>query len=234
VINRMFAAAVWAVLITCSTTGLALADDPLRQITVTGQGSVAVDPDMATITLGVTNQASEAGAAMATTSEATARMLQRLGDLGIAPRDMQTSSLSLNPIWSDRSSSVSGPAIITGFVASNSVTVRVRELASLGRLMDAVISDGANDFNGLRFSVQDPEPLMNLARQKAVADATAKAQLLTSAAGVSLGPIQTMIEQGGARPVVMEMAAARSNNVPVAAGEVSVSASVLMVFSISE
>ena len=226
--------AAWAVFMTCFATGTVLAGDIARQITVTGTGSVATVPDMATINLGVTHQAKEAGAAMAATSGATAKMLQRLADLGIAPRDMQTSNLSLNPVWSDRSSSTSGGSVISGFVASNSVLVRVHDLAGLGRIMDEVIGEGTNDFNGLRFSVEKPAPLMDIARQKAVADAIARAQLFATAAGVTLGPVQSISEQGGGRPMVMEMSAARANNAPIAAGEVSVNATVLMVFSISD
>jgi uncharacterized protein YggE len=205
-----------------------------RQISVTGEGQVDVAPDMATITLGVTNQAKEAGDAMAATSAAVAQMLTRLDDLGIAARDRQTRSLSLNPIWSNRASSVSGPAKITGFVASNAVLVRVRDLDNLGRIMDAVIAGGANDFNGLQFSVQKPDPLMDDARKLAVTDAIAKARLLATAAGVTLGPVLTMSEQGGGRPVQMDMAAARSGGTPIAAGEVSVHASVSMVFGIAD
>lgn len=231
---RNMIACAFVAALTMTATAPARATENQRQITVTGRGTVASVPDLATISLGVTSQAKEASVAMATTSAATAKMLQRLGDLGIEARDMQTSNLSLNPVWSDRSGSVPAAPKITGFVASNSVLVRVRELSDLGRIMDAVIADGANNFNGLQFSVQDPEPLLNKARQAAVADAMARAALLTAAAGVSLGPVLSMSEQGGGRPVMMEMSMARGNDVPIAAGEVSVSASVTMVFVIGE
>lgn len=230
----MILAATWAVVVALAMSGAAAAEPLQRQISVTGAGSVATVPDMATIDLGVTHQASAAGAAIAATSETTARMLQRLADLGVEPRDMQTSSLSLSPLWSNRGSSGTGNPRVTGFVASNSVQVKLRDLAELGRIMDMIIAGGANDFNGLRFSVQDPAPLMNLARQKAVADATAKALLLTQAAGVTLGPVLSITEQGSTRPVMQDMAMARSADVPIAAGEVSLSASVSMVFAITD
>ena len=210
----------------------AQAEEIRRQITVSGFGQVAAVPDMATITLGVTHEAKEARRAMDATSAATARVLEQLESLGVAPRDMQTSNLSLNPIWPDRSSPVSGTVEISGFVARNMVFVRLRDLADLGRVLDAIIDDGANNFNGLRFSVQDPEPLKNAARKRAVADAFARARLLTSEAGVSLGAVQSITEQGGGRPQMLEMSAARGGGVPIAAGEVSVSASVSMVFAI--
>jgi len=231
--EKLFAA-ILALFMAVCTAGPLWAKDGLRLITVTGEGIVSTVPDMATIDLGVTHQAKEASVAMAATADAAARILLRLTDLGVASEDMQTSSITLNPVWSNRSSSVSRDARITGFVASESVMVRLRDLDQVGRIMDAVISDGANNFKGLRFSVQDPDPLMNLARQKAVADAIAKAQLLTAAAGVSLGPVQSVTEQGGARPVMMEMSAARAVGMPIAAGEVSINAAVSMVFSIGD
>lgn len=232
--DRIFSAALWLLALTLPFAPAALAGENLRQITVIGVGSVATVPDMAMINLGVSNQAKKATQAMAATSETTGEMLQQLAALGIAPQDMQTSDLSLNPVWSDRSSSGAGNREITGFVASNSVLVRVRELADLGQIMAAVTSVGANNFNGLQFSVQDPEPLANLARQKAVADAMAKASLFAMAADLSLGPVQSITEQGGARPMAMEMNVARAASMPVAAGEVSVSASVVMVFAIGD
>lgn len=207
-----------------------------RQITVTGEGLVEAQPDMATLTLGVTNEADEAQAAMAATSASVARVLERLATFGIEARDVQTQRFSLTPVWSNRGSSGSDPARITGFVASNMVMVRVRSLETLGQVLDGVISDGANDFNGLRFGVQDPKPLQDKARAAAVDDGIAKATLLANAAGVKLGPVVSISEHGGGspRPMMMEMAAARDSSVPIAAGEVTLSASVSMVFLIAE
>lgn len=213
---------------------LAAEDDGPGRISVTGEGLVAAEPDMATITLGVTNEDREAQKAMAATSEAVRRILDRMAAMGIEPRDMQTRNLSLSPRWSDRSSG--GRAKIIGFEASNMVMVRVRDLSALGGILDAVITDGANNFNGLQFSVQEPEPLMSEARKQAVADAMARAGELAEAAGVTLGPLIEMSEHGVARPrgMAMEMAAARADAVPVAAGEVSLQANVSMVFAIAE
>ncbi|AVO39577.1 DUF541 domain-containing protein [Pukyongiella litopenaei] len=204
------------------------------RISVTGEGLVAAEPDMATITLGVTNEHREAQKAMAATSEAVQRILDRMAAMGIEPRDMQTRNLSLLPRWSDRSSG--GRSQITGFEASNMVMVRVRDLSALGGILDAVITDGANNFDGLQFSVQDPAPLVSEARKQAVADAMARAGELAEAAGVELGPLIEMSEHGVARPrgMAMEMAAARADSVPVAAGEVSLQANVSMVFAIAD
>jgi uncharacterized protein YggE len=214
---------------------MAMADPADRVITVSGSGQVDVAPDMATLTLGVTHEAKVASAAMDQVSDSVAQILARLSDMGIEPRDMQTSGLSLNPVWANHNSSTPQRPKISGFVARNSVMVRVRALDGLGAVLDAVIIDGANDLGGIRFGVQQPDPLMDEARRRAVTDAMAKAQVLADAAGVTLGPLQTMSEQGGrGQPMMMEMAASRDGGVPIAAGQVSLSASVTLVFAIAD
>lgn len=220
--------AFWAL---CLTAGMAVAQDQ-RVITTTGIGTVEAPPDMATLRLGVTHEAPEAAAAMTATSEGVAAVLSRLEAAGIEGRDMQTDQLSLQPVWSDYNSETRR---ITGFLATNMLTVRVRDLESLGQVLDLVIGDGANAFNGLSFGLQEPKPAQDAARAAAVGDALDRAQQLAEAAGVTLGPIQSISEQGGvARPQMMEMAAARSSDVPIASGELTVSAQVNIVFAIAE
>lgn len=228
------AAALSASLFAALLGGAAWAEEPTRRISVIGEGLVEAVPDMATITLGVTQEAGEARAAMQATSEAVAGVLERLAELGIAPRDLQTRELSLNPVWSELTGSDGKRRQITGFVASNTVMVRVRDLAGLGGILDAVLAEGANDFNGLRFGLQEVAPLAEEARRRAVADAIARAKLLADAAGVALGPVLSIDDHGGAMPkaeMSMRMSAASP---PVAAGELSVSASVTVVFGIGE
>ncbi|MGD9866243.1 MAG: SIMPL domain-containing protein [Pseudodonghicola sp.] len=211
-------------------------DTTPRQISVTGEGVVEAAPDMATITLGVTHEAAEAQQAMRATSEAVGKMLERLAGMGIASRDLQTRELSLSPVWSEIKDDSEGRQQITGFVASNTVLVRVRDLNALGGILDAVIAEGGNDFSGLRFAVQEPAPLQDAARKAAVADAMARAKLLAEAAGVTLGPVLTMQDQGGGMPMPMAEMSMRMGaaKMPVAAGEISVTANVSMVFSIAE
>ncbi len=215
---------------------MAQAAEGMREITVSGEGSVSASPDMATITMGVTEQGQEARDAMQLVSQSVARILARLEDLGIEKADLQTARLTVNPVWSNRRGGEEPPEI-TGFMASNTIAVRVRDLPALGDVLDKVMAEGGNDFSGLQFGLQDPDPLVDDARRAAVADAMAKAQLYADAAGVTLGPVQSLTEQGGyARPKMMEMAAAsaRDVSVPIAEGEVTVSASVSMVFAIAD
>ncbi|MEM9124519.1 MAG: SIMPL domain-containing protein [Pseudomonadota bacterium] len=226
-----FLAAMMAV----TLAGTASAED--RRISVNATGTVQVAPDMATITLGVTNENTEASAAMQATSDAVSQVLARLNEMGVEDRDVQTRDVSLSPVWSDRNLQSGQKAEITGFVASNRVFVRVRDLAQLGQILDAVIQDGANDFGGLNFGIQDPEPVEAQARAKAVEDAQAKADQLAQAAGITLGPVQSIVEQSGSVRPMAEMRAINMSDasaVPVAGGEISVSVNVSMEFAISE
>ncbi|MBW4707791.1 SIMPL domain-containing protein [Roseobacter sp. YSTF-M11] len=223
---------VLMVMICCA--GAASADQ-LRVISTTGHGAVEAAPDMATLRLGVTHEARQAADAMTATSQGVGAVLSRLTEAGVAARDMQTDSVSLQPVWSGRGSTSTAPPKITGFVASNSLTVRVRDLDTLGGILDLVVSDGANTFNGLSFGLQEPKPAADAARAEAVRDAIDRAQQLAEAAGLALGPIQSITESGAMpRPQMMEMAAARQMDAPIAAGELTVEAQVHIVFAIED
>ena len=207
-----------------------------RLISTSGTGAVEAAPDMATITLGVTQEARLATEAMDAASAAARAVLTRVEQAGIAPRDVQTSDVSLQPVWSRDSVSNNTTPRVTGYVARNTLSIRVRDLDTLGAILDAVVQEGANTFNGLRFSLQNPEPVIAEARAAAVKDAMARAEQLAAAAGVTLGAVRSISESGGRfRPEMMEMAAARvAADVPIAAGELSMTAQVSMVFEIAE
>ncbi|MGD9293331.1 MAG: SIMPL domain-containing protein, partial [Roseobacter sp.] len=143
-------------------------------IVTTGTATVEAEPDMATLRVGVAREARLAGDALQLTSDAMTTVLARLKDAGIEDRDMQTQGLSLQPVWSQQSSTSSDPRRITGFVARNGLVIRVRSLENLGGLLDLVVQDGANTFDGLSFSVQEQEALLAKARADAVRDAIEK------------------------------------------------------------
>ena len=211
----------------------ALADEPAT-ISVTGEGVVEAAPDIATISLGVTTEAPTAAAAMAANSAALAAVLDRLRAAGVADRDLQTSNLTLNPNWVGYDSGKAPK--ISGYTASNMLTVRVRALASLGTVLDSAITDGANTLNGVTFGVAEPRPALDEARKKAVADAIARATLLVGAAGAKLGPILSITESSGFAPPMpmFRMEADAAASVPVAGGEVGLTASVTVVFQIKQ
>lgn len=212
---------------------LALSVQAEGRIIVTGEASVETAPDMAMISLGVTTEAADAAAALAANTEATASVLDRLNAAGVEARDVQTSGLSLSPNWANNQST--GTNSIVGFVASNQVTVRVRDLKALGGILDDVVRNGANTFNGLTFGLQDPDPVMDEARRAAVAEALRKARLYAEAAGVTLGPIAELSEQTGQMPPpIFARGAMMEAAVPIAEGELAIAAQVRVEFEIVE
>lgn len=203
-----------------------------RLITVSGEGRVDVAPDMALVTLGVTSEAKTTAAAMGETSEKMTALLAYLEGLGIDGPNVQTNQLSLHPRYDSRSS---GPAVISGYVATNTVSVRLLDLDQAGVVLDGVLESGANQFQGLQFTLQDDSAARDEARRRAVADARARAELYAEAAGVGLGPLMTLTEAGGHNPqpmVMMESAMRGGDVMPIAEGELSIVAQVTMVYEI--
>lgn len=203
-----------------------------RLLTVTGEGSVSAAPDMAVVSIGVSQEAPAAADAVAAMNQGMTAVMAELASAGIADKDIQTGSLRLDPQY-DPSPDGTAPRV-TGYVASSTLNVRVLDLATVGEVIGAAVSSGANRLQGLTFDLQDKAPLMAEARRAAVADARAKAALYAEAAGVTLGPVQSIAEQGGGlqpSPAPMfRMDAAMA--VPVAAGELDLQAAVTMVFAI--
>lgn len=207
--------------------------DPV--VTVTGRGEVAAAPDEATVTVGVTTQAPEASVAMRDNAAAMGAVLAQLAGLGIAERDLQTTALSLQPRWDHRQTEDGQPRI-TGFVATNMLTVRVRDLDALGAVLDTTLGEGANTLGGLTFGISDDRALRDEARRAAVADATEKARVLTEAAGVALGRIEAIVEGGGVGGPFprARMDMAMEAAVPVAPGELTLDATVTITWSLAE
>lgn len=207
---------------------------PARRITVNGEGKAAAAPDMAVITIGVQSEALNAADALRQNSADMSATIKKLKDLGVENRDIQTSGLSVNPRYNYEQNR-SKPEII-GFVASNNVTVRLRDLKNAGAVIDQAVQSGANSLSGVSFSFSDPDPLQEEARRDAVADAKAKAELLTDAAGVKLGRLITIQESYVSPPqpkmygARMEMAA--DSAVPMEAGESEINANVTLVYEI--
>jgi uncharacterized protein YggE len=223
------------VLVLClSLAGMAVADEAEGRITVTGEGSVEAVPDLATITAGVETQAPSASEALTANSVAMTAVFGVLEAAGVAREDVQTSQISLNPVWNHRPTMPEAPPELTGYAASNLVTVRVRDIARLGAVLDAMGQAGANRIQGIGFAMSEPRELEDRARARAVEDARAKAELLARTAGVTLGPVVSIAEAGRMGPPVMMRAAAEdmAMAVPIAEGQVAIEARVDMVFAI--
>lgn len=218
-------------LATALTWPLAATADTAGTITVTGSATINVAPDMATVSLGVTTTGDTAGAAMASNNAAVSAVIARLIAAKVADRDMQTSSLSVNPNWVTNAAGTGQE--VKGYIASNQLTVQIKALEATGTILDAAITDGANTLNGLTFGLADQRPVEDEARKEAVADAVARARLYAEAAGEKLGPIVSISEGGGyVPPVPMMSKLVGASAVPVAAGEVGVSAAVTIVWQL--
>ncbi len=204
------------------------------RIVVSGSGVVTATPDMATVSVGVQQEARTARQAMDATSSAMQSILSQLEAAGIELRDIQTTNIGLTPRY--QHSNDGRPPRVTGYIASSTLSVRVRELEDLGGVLDAVVSDGANTLSGLTFGISDIEELQSAARADAVSDAIAKAGGLAEAAGVTLGPILSIVEGGGGsvpQPVLRGAMMEAAMDVPVASGEMSVRQQVTLTISIA-
>lgn len=206
----------------------------MSRLTVTGQGEARVAPDMASIQLGVTTQAASAAEAMARNAERQTAVIAALRDAGIEQADVQTSGLSLNPVMDYGEGRA---PTVTGYQASNMVTVRVADVPRLGEVLDAIVAAGANEINGISFTRDDSAATEDEARREAVADARRKAEVLAEAADLTLGPVLVLRDSPapeGPRPMMMEArAASDSAGVPIAAGEVAMTAMVEMQFALT-
>ncbi len=207
-----------------------------RTITVVGEGTVATQPDVAQITVGVEvtgDNAQEASADAATTMQA---ILDALKEVGIAAKDIQTSGYN---IFVERPMTPMGAAsseVI--YRVNNSVSVTVRDLDSVGDVLDAVIKAGANNIYGVNFSVDDPDEVMAAARSKAAEDALARAEELAGLHGVALGEVVSISEVIGG----MVMTAYDSVNVsmgmgsaggPISPGQLEMTARLQVVYTIA-
>jgi len=206
---------------------------PQTTITLTGRGSVDHAPDVALISVGVQVESKTAADAMAQQAAQMNGVFAAVKAAGIADRDMQTGNLSLNPVYEYPNNA---RPRLTGYQASNSITIKVRDLKSLGKTMDAVVKGGGNTINGISFSVDKPEQFQNDARVEAIKDAAAKAELYAKAVGYKVARIVTITEMDyQPQPVpmaMMRMQDMAAESTPIAAGEVSLEQTVNVVFEL--
>ncbi len=231
--RRLTALGLAIVLIAAMNPALA-GDDARRSIRVQGTGGVDARPDQAVILAAVVDQEARAGAALEANSLAMKRVLQKLGEFAVAEADIRTRGFSVTPIFERRQSGTATPRII-GYRVVNRIEVKVRELAGLGAMLDALVSAGADRLDGIRFSIAKPGPLADAARLRAMADARRKAELYAKAAGVRLGRVLDIAEQGVhvPRPALFQATEIRARAaVPIAPGEQRVSATVTVVYEI--
>jgi uncharacterized protein YggE len=220
-----------------------LAHEP-PTLTAWGMAEVAAEPDRAFVSLGAAAQASEAAAAQREVSEALTRAIAAVRGAGIPEEALRTAGISLHPVYSDvpaarppegEDDAPREPRIV-GYRASNTLRIRVDDVAQVGAVIDAGIGAGANQLEDLSFELQDDTPQRAEALRAAVANARQKAEALAEAAAVRLGRVQK-IEAGGVEtfaPVQHRALASFEAATPIQPGQVRVRATVTMTWRIEE
>ena len=203
-----------------------------RTIVMGGHGETLAAPDTVTLSAGVSAEAPTAAAALAANNTRMQAVLMVLKKQGLPDKDVQTSNFSLSPQYATGNGEAPR---ITGYQATNQVEVRLEDVGKLGVTLDALVAAGANQMNGVRFSIRDDADLLAQARTAAVAEARLKAETFAKAAGVSLGPILSIDENNNELPRPVYAAAPmmmRAKAVPVALGEQRVTADVTIAWEI--
>ncbi|MFU8826907.1 MAG: SIMPL domain-containing protein [Brevefilum sp.] len=175
------------VLAACSPAAAPAAPESIRSMSVSGIGRVTIVPDMATINIGVRSEAESVSEALEANNAQANALSRVLQTMGVEEKDIQTSNFNIfpNERWNPMTGEVEGRY----YVVENTVNVTVRELSSLGEVLNAAVEAGANTIYGISFNVEDRSVAIAEARDLAIADAKAKAQAIAESAGVELGEI---------------------------------------------
>jgi uncharacterized protein len=186
-------------------------------ISVTGEATVSVPPDMAEIDGGFTAEAKTAREASDANNVAMGKLLLALKAAAIDPKDIQTSRLSLQP---QNAPNRPGVPTIVGYRASNHVTIRLHDVTKVASVIDMLVGAGANDIGGINFMVSAASKLLDGAREQAIADARRKAEIYAKAAGVTVGAPLSISEEGSPGPMPFrKMVGGMAAATPVAPGE---------------
>ncbi|MBX7075266.1 MAG: SIMPL domain-containing protein [Pirellulales bacterium] len=200
-------------------------------ITVTGQAETSATPDVAQVTVGVTTEAASPSEALAMNTDAMTQLMETLKNSGIEKKSIQTAHFNVSPKYVNEPNR--DPKIV-GYQVTNQVRADVKDIAKLGEVLEAVVTSGANRIDGINFRLSRRRDVLDAARAEALADARRAAQTYAAAAGVELGRLLSVREQGAEPPMPyggVGFAMARAA-VPVAAGEVTVTANLSATYEI--
>lgn len=209
----------------------ASSDGTLLSVSARGESSRA--PDIATASAGVVTQAADANAAMRENAAQMTRVLAAIRAAGVAERDIQTTGINIHPTY--RHVDNEEPRI-SGYSASNTVNLKVRDIAKLGEVLDALVASGANNVSGPSFGIDQPDAVYDEARRKALDQARARADMYAKALDLRVRRIVSISEGGGMqqpRPMfAMRAMAMDAESTPVAAGENTLEANLEVVFEL--
>jgi hypothetical protein len=206
-------------------------------IWVSGEGKVTVRPDVAILNVGIESQALTVTEAQQKAADAMTAVMDELERQGVAEKDITTQTLSVQPVkrWQD------DQEILEGYLVTNMVTVKIRDVDNAGTVIDAVVQAGGDliRVDGISFTVDDPTVYYGEAREKAMLDAKAKAQQLANAAGIKLGDPTYITESGAYIPYRYdyylkgaESAPVPAATTPISPGEMEITLTVQIAYSI--
>ncbi|NZA28066.1 SIMPL domain-containing protein [Luteimonas sp. SJ-92] len=228
-------AAPAAVAVAQTPTGPQAAVTDGTLLSVSAQAEASRVPDVATLSAGVVTQAPDANAALRANAAQMQQLMAAVRKAGIAEKDTQTSGLNVHPQY--RHDGDKAPTI-TGYQASNTVSLKVRDIGSLGDVLDALVASGANQVNGPSFEIDQPDEAYDEARRAALVKARERADMYAESLGLRVRRIVSISEGGGfmppPRPMMrmqaeaMDMAASS----PVSPGESTLTANLDVVFEL--
>lgn len=205
-------------------------------LSVSAQAEATRVPDVASISSGVVTQAADANAALRANADRMTKVMAAIKAAGVAERDIQTTGINVNPQYRYEDNQ---PPAITGYQASNTVSVKVRDIRKLGDVLDALVAAGANQINGPSFEIDQPESAYDEARQAALKKAQQRAELYASSLGMKVRRIVSISEGGGFQPPMPRMRAMAMDSVQatgartgVSPGESTLTASLDVVFEL--
>jgi uncharacterized protein YggE len=216
----------------------------LSTLTVGGDAEVAAAPDLAVVKLGATVQEPDAAAAQRGVNEIMSAAVAAIVATGVAKKDVQTAQLTLHLVYANRrpdprsAEPDEGPRIV-GYRATNTIQVQARDLSKVGAVLDAGMDAGANELQGIQFRLKDDEAQRLQALRAATEEAKRKAEAIAAAAGVSLAALHT-IREGGQQVLQPQLHASRmamsaeSAGTPILPGQVTVRASVTLIYRLAD
>jgi uncharacterized protein len=226
---KMITVALLGLLVSSSVASAQTAAAEPPQIVVTGEGSVKATPDQAWVSIGAESRAKTSKEVQQRNADAMTAVQQKIATFGIPKDAIKTTAIDLQMEFDY----ANGKQTPRGYVARNTVEVRVDDFAKLGDVLDAVVGSGATTIHGLRFDVKQREQIEMQALQAAVKNATAKAQAIASGSQRTIDRVLRIEEQfmggGDPMPMVRQYAMAKAeSSTPVAAGEIEIRAQVRM------
>ena len=186
---------------------------PEARVIVNGEGSVTVQPDYAQVTTGVTTRAKTVKEATEANTKLILLIIAALQDSGIEQKDIQTSRFSVQPVYAPPQPNTEPK--FSGFSVSNQITITIRQIATVGTVLDRVIAAGATDVGGVEFLHSDLSKALDQAREAAVADARRKAELYAHAAGLELGRVAWITEDPSYAPPGQMKGSARRRRIGI-------------------